>query len=80
MFPEGAVLLPNPHGTAMVVIYNYKDKIIILLPGPPRECLPMFNDYVLPLLQQTEHMDKQLLKWRLFGVAEGEIAEILIRH
>ena len=47
-----------------------------MLPGPPRECLPMFHA-IVPLLQKTQHNDRQLLRWRLFGVAEGEIAEIL---
>jgi len=76
-FPPDATLLPNPHGTAMGCYCTINEKLFILLPGPPRECLPMFNQYVLPVLQQTQHHEKQLLKWRLFGVAEGEIAQIL---
>ncbi len=78
LFPSDAVTLPNPNGTAMGCYYRWQNKLFIMLPGPPRECLPMFNDYVLPLLQQTilKH-DQSLYKWRLFGVAEGEIAEIL---
>lgn len=74
-FPEGAVLLPSPYGTAMGCYYRWQEKILIMLPGPPRECLPMFQNYVLPLLQKTRHSDRQILKWRLFGVAEGQIAQ-----
>lgn len=78
LFPQEATLLPNPHGTAMGCYFQWQKKQFILLPGPPRECLPMFNDYVLPVLsQQMPHRHKQLFKWRLFGVAEGTIAEIL---
>lgn len=77
LFPPDATILPNPHGTAMGCYCRAHDKLFILLPGPPRECLPMFNEHVLPVLQKTQHTDKCLLKWRLFGVAEGEIAEIL---
>lgn len=77
LFPAHSVLLPNPHGTAMGCYCYSQNKLIIMLPGPPRECLPMFNQHVLPVLQQTQHTDKQILKWRLFGVAEGQIAEIL---
>lgn len=77
LFPVDATLLPNPNGTAMGCCYFYNNKRYILLPGPPRECLPMFDMYVLPELQKLRHDDKQLLKWRLFGVAEGEIAHIL---
>lgn len=77
LFPKGANLLPNPLGTAMGCIYQSKNKLFVMLPGPPRECLLMFSEYVLPILRQTEHTDKHLLKWRLFGVAEGAIATIL---
>lgn len=77
MFPKGAHLLPNPHGTAMGCYFYWQEKCFIMLPGPPRECLPMFNDYILPLLQDTEHSNQSWLKWRLFGVAEGQIAELL---
>ncbi len=77
LFPAGAVLLPNPFGTALGCYYRMQNQLFVLLPGPPRECLPMFNQYVLPMLQQTQHTDKQILKWRLFGVAEGQISQIL---
>ncbi|KTD38856.1 competence damage inducible protein CinA [Legionella nautarum] len=75
LFPAQATILPNPNGTAVGCYCVYEDKVFILLPGPPRECLPMFNDYVLPLLQQMTHSEKQIHKWRLFGVAESQIAQ-----
>ncbi|KGP62652.1 competence protein [Legionella norrlandica] len=77
LFPLHAKLFPNPYGTAMGCSYLWKGKIFILLPGPPRECLPMFNNYVLPLLLQTSHSHKQILRWRIFGLAESEIAQTL---
>lgn len=77
LFPRDATLLPNPNGTAMGCIFWAKDILCILLPGPPRECLPMFEQYAFPQLQQTSHSKKQLLSWLLFGVAEGEVAEQL---
>lgn len=77
LFPPGATLVPNLNGTAMGCYYNQDNKLFILLPGPPSECLSMFNAYIVPLLQQTQPSEKQLLKWRLFGVAEGAIADKL---
>ncbi|MBA2651392.1 MAG: competence/damage-inducible protein A [Tatlockia sp.] len=77
LFPAGSTLLPNPNGTALGCFYLWQNKIFVLLPGPPRECLPMFNSYVLPLLEQRFRSDKQLLKWRVFGVAESEIADLI---
>ncbi len=77
LFPENAQLLPNPNGSAMGCYFPWKDKIFILLPGPPKECLPMFNQYIFPLLQKTSHSQKQILKWRIFGLPESEIAQTL---
>jgi nicotinamide-nucleotide amidase len=77
LFPKDSTLLPNPNGTAMGCMFSAQNKLFILLPGPPAECLPMFHHYVLPRLQQTQHSHKQMLSWQLFGVAEGQVAEML---
>lgn len=77
LFPEDALLLPNPQGTAMGCYYQWQNKTFILLPGPPRECLPMFNQHVIPLLQQSQRSNKCILKWRIFGLAESDIAHTL---
>lgn len=77
LFPPKAKLLPNPNGSAMGCYYQENHKVFVLLPGPPRECLPMFIEHVMPLMHSMKHDHQQLLKWRLFGVAESEIAEML---
>jgi nicotinamide-nucleotide amidase len=77
LFPESAKLLPNTNGTAMGCYYHWNNKTFILLPGPPRECLPMFNHYAFPILQETSHSQKQILKWRVFGLPESELAQTL---
>jgi len=74
LFPEIAELLPNPNGSALGCIIQNESHIFVMLPGPPYECLPMFNTNVLHRLSKTEHHQEQLLKWMLFGVAEGEIS------
>ena len=43
MVPEGAAILPNPHGTAPGLWIESGDVICLLLPGPPRELRPMFE-------------------------------------
>ena len=40
---EGAVVLANPNGTAPGSILEHGEKVIVLLPGPPRELQPMLN-------------------------------------
>jgi nicotinamide-nucleotide amidase len=79
LFPDGAIVVPNDNGTAngCYILTNDK-KAIFMLPGPPNECLPMFQQYILPILLQEQHRPQYYhAKWRLFGVAEGEIGAIL---
>ncbi|CAN5258322.1 competence/damage-inducible protein A [soil metagenome] len=75
LFPQDAEILANPHGTAAGCKLTYQNKTIYMLPGPPRECLPMFRQVVLPeLLQLGIQHDHYYKKWRLFSVNESEIA------
>jgi len=52
---EGAEALPNEHGTAPGQWLEWGSKIIILLPGPPHELEPMFENHVLPRLEPLRH-------------------------
>ncbi len=80
LFPRGAYVLPNPHGSAPGCKATYGNKVIYLLPGPPAECMPMFAQHVLPELQRCLASDPVIMKkWRLFSVSEGEIAAKLDR-
>ncbi|HWP45413.1 MAG TPA: competence/damage-inducible protein A, partial [Blastocatellia bacterium] len=47
LVPHGATVLPNPNGTAPGLKMEHDGKLLVLLPGPPRENQPMFNDYVM---------------------------------
>ena len=61
LVPEGANVLPNPHGTAPGLAIKLEPNPfrgdgaaswLVLLPGPPRELRPMFIDSVVPLLRR----------------------------
>ena len=43
MVPAGAVSLDNPNGTAPGIFIEHDDRVVVLLPGPPRELKPMFD-------------------------------------
>jgi nicotinamide-nucleotide amidase len=43
MVPRGATVLDNPNGTAPGLLIEHDDRIVVLLPGPPRELQPMFE-------------------------------------
>jgi nicotinamide-nucleotide amidase len=47
---EGAVVLPNPRGTAAGQYVEADGRLLFLLPGPPTEMQPMFDGQVLPLV------------------------------
>lgn len=48
MVPEGAEPLNNPRGTAPGLWIEDGERMIALLPGPPRELEPLFQEQVLP--------------------------------
>lgn len=43
LVPAGAVVLPNPKGTAPGLWLDLGDRAVVLLPGPPRELIPMLQ-------------------------------------
>lgn len=50
MMPAGAFVLENPNGTAPGLAVGDEGRTAVLLPGPPTELIPMFNDRVIPLI------------------------------
>lgn len=54
---EGAVILANPNGSApgqwLDVVYSGYRKLVMLLPGPPHECRPMFDNECMPRLREA---------------------------
>jgi nicotinamide-nucleotide amidase len=48
--PRGATVLPNPHGTAPGLLIEAGSRMLVLLPGPPRELQPMFERVVADVL------------------------------
>jgi len=54
---EGAILLQNANGSApgqwIDITFNRYRKLVILLPGPPHECRPLFDSECLPRLRET---------------------------
>lgn len=78
MVPEGAIVLDNANGTAPGLIMEENGKIVILLPGPPNELIPMFEKQVYPYLheKQPEVICSKMIK--VCGVGES-MAETMIK-
>lgn len=76
--PEGAVVLPNAHGTAPgLVLSDADDRLLVLLPGPPRELQPMFETGLTPLLTGRtagRRLHRRTIK--ITGRSESQVEEI----
>jgi nicotinamide-nucleotide amidase len=74
-----AVSLPNPNGTAPGWFVGRPDgRIIVALPGPPREMRPMWSDHALPRLQAAGLGAQVAIRtYRLTGIGESQVAELL---
>ena len=55
--PEGCTVLMNDFGTAPGIALEKDGKVLVMLPGPPREMKPMLDNQVLPFLSKfTDHV------------------------
>lgn len=54
LVPEGAKVVDNHNGTAPGLILEENGKIAILLPGPPNEIKPMFEQDIAPYLNKLQ--------------------------
>ena len=74
LVPRGASVLPNPNGTAPGIKIEQEGRFMYLLPGPPRENKPMFDDYVMPDLEKMSRgvrIAKRVLK--VTGIGESQL-------
>jgi nicotinamide-nucleotide amidase len=78
MVIEGAEVLENPNGTAPGMYIEHDGRTITLLPGPPREMMPMFENLVLPKLSTKAgeiRVVRRLL--RVAGMGESAVDELI---
>ncbi len=74
-----ATALPNPNGTAPGWwVDTPGGRLVVALPGPPREMRPMWRDHVLPRLRAIGlGMDRAELVLRLTGVGESALVDLI---
>ncbi|MBT7740699.1 MAG: CinA family nicotinamide mononucleotide deamidase-related protein, partial [Opitutae bacterium] len=75
--PESAEILANPYGTAPGLFIKKDGKILVMLPGPAREMHPMFEEQVVPRLQEAGIFPEIdcYLQLRTAGIGESDLAE-----
>ena len=69
---EGAEALPNARGTAPGQIVEQDGRVLVLLPGPPGEMKPMFDEQVLPRLRAWAGASRVVRRRVLKIAAMGE--------
>ncbi|MEV3859531.1 isocitrate/isopropylmalate family dehydrogenase [Streptomyces sp. NPDC050095] len=77
-FPEGADLLPNPNGSAWGCLVTTQGTTVVLLPGPPRECLPMLEEVLRDGLAHLPRPAEQRTVFRrTLGIIEADAAALV---
>ena len=75
--PQGATVLPNANGTApgLYLVADGNAPHIFLLPGPPRELEPMFNESIAPILRTivSSSATIECRTFRLTGIGESMV-------
>jgi nicotinamide-nucleotide amidase len=76
---SSAVSVPNPNGTAPGWFVTRPDgRVVVAMPGPPREMRPMWADEVLPRLRALGlGTDVAARTYRLMGIGESQLADRL---
>lgn len=76
MVIDGAEVLDNPNGSAPGMYIEHEGHSVVLLPGPPREMRPMFENFVLPKLAARAG-DVRVVRrvLRVVGLGESAVDE-----
>lgn len=78
LIPEGAIVLDNDNGTAPGLIMEKDQKVVILLPGPPNELYPLFENQVSPYLKKLHPEVLRSVMLRVCGIGESKVDELLL--
>jgi nicotinamide-nucleotide amidase len=82
-FPEAAVILPNPLGTApgyrVEVEWKGKRRFVVVMPGVPREMKPMMETTVLPWIRSLDSsgLVYRSRSFQTFGASESALDEMM---
>lgn len=76
MVIDGAEVLPNPNGSAPGLYIEHEGTAVALLPGPPREMKPMFEDHVSARLSNVAGPLKVVRRvLKVAGMGESAVDE-----
>lgn len=76
MLPVGCTVFHNNWGTAPGCAFEKDGKIVIMIPGPPKECNPMFRACAIPYLRSLSDEIIVSHSVRVFGMSESAMDQI----
>ena len=76
MLPEGCTVFHNNCGTAPGCGFEKDGKIVVMIPGPPKECNAMFRESALPYLRKLSEELIVSHSVHIFGLGESSVDDI----
>ena len=76
MLPESCTVFHNLWGTAPGCAFQAEGKTVIMMPGPPVECVPMFRTYGVPYLRSLSDEEIVSHSIRVFGIGESAVDDM----
>lgn len=76
LLPEGCTVFHNTAGTAPGCAFKKDGKVVVMLPGPPKECRLMLEKSAIPYLHQLS--DEKIVSHtvNIFGIGESAVDDI----
>jgi nicotinamide-nucleotide amidase len=80
--PVQGTYLRNANGTAVGLVFEMPDRVIVALPGPPRELQPMVRQELIPYLSRRfgTRPPGASLTLRFVGLGQSQIDQTLKEH
>ena len=77
MLPEDCTVFSNDWGTAPGCAFESEGVHVLMLPGPPSECAPMFRHRAVPYLSKLSEGVIASHTLKLFGIGEAAVEALL---
>ena len=80
--PAKGTYLPNANGTAVGLVFDGGERIVVALPGPPRELQPMVKNELVPYLLKRFGLRSPgaSMTLRFAGVGQSRIDQVVRDH
>jgi len=80
--PTSGTYLKNSNGTAVGLVFESKARVVVALPGPPRELQTMVRDELVPYLSRRfgTRSPGRSLRLRFVGLGQSQIDQTLKEH